>query len=75
MNKQIISTAMKFFYREGIVESREEMWRRLASWESHVSFNDILSGAAAIITGDYNVDVSCSLNEIKDFYFNGGLVI
>lgn len=74
MNKSIISIAMTFLYNEGIRESREEMWRRLASWTTHISFNDAQTGAAAIISGDYDVESSYSLNEIKDFYFNGGLV-
>ena len=74
MNKNIVSIAMNFFYKEGITESREEMWRRLASWTKHVSFKDAITGAAAIISGDYDVESAYSLNEIKDFYFNGGLV-
>ena len=74
MNKRIISIAMRFFYDEGISESREEMWRRLASWTAHLSFKDAETGAAAIISGDYDAESAYSLNEIKDFYFNGGLV-
>lgn len=73
MNANAIAIATKFLHSEGISETREEMWRRLATWREHVTFKDALTAAAAIISGDYNVESADCLNEMKNFYFCGGL--
>ena len=73
MCKKAIKIAITFLSKQGIYESKEEMWRRLANWISHTSFKDAETAAAAIISGDYDVESAYNLNDIKNFYFNGEL--
>lgn len=74
MCKKAIEIAVKFLYNEGISETREEMYKRFAGWSKYIQFNDAETAAAAIISGNYDVETAYSLSELKDFYFNGGLV-
>ena len=74
MSKRAIEIAVNFLHKEGISETRGELWRRFANWSKHIKFNDAETAAAAIISGDYDVESAYSLNDMKNFYFNGGIV-
>lgn len=73
MGKHAIEIANKFLYKEGIYETKETLWKRWETWNARMKFNDVEIAAAAIISGDYDVENAYSLNDFKDFYFHGGL--
>lgn len=73
MGKEAVSIAIKFLHSEGIHESKETLYENFNSWNKNVRFKDPETAAAAIITGGFNEQVKDSLDEIKNFYFCGGL--
>lgn len=73
MGKEAVAIAVKILHNEGIHESKETLYNNFNSWNKHFCFKDPETAAAAIITGSFNAQVKDSLDEIKDFYFCGGL--
>ena len=73
MGRKAVAIASKFLHNEGIYETKENLYRNFDSWSKHYDFADEETAAAAIITGSFDAQVKDSLDEIKDFYFCGGL--